>query len=173
MKNFACTLLLIVSFFHGQTQSTATLPCSQNPVYRQFDFWIGDWDVYNLKGARAGTSHVERLLDSCVVLENWTSAQAGYAGKSYNTYNSVTGKWQQYWVDNKGGITEYFDGHFEKNSMILQTSNTKQPNGSFLIQKMTFFHINDDTVRQLGENSTDGGQTWKTAFDLTYKRKSK
>ncbi|MDE3251420.1 MAG: hypothetical protein KGO92_01350 [Bacteroidota bacterium] len=169
-KNFLC-LILVTCFFSGFTQSNSTLSCSQNPVYRQFDFWIGDWDVYNLKGALAGTSHVERLLDSCVILENWTSTQAGYAGKSYNTYNTATGRWQQYWVDNRGGVTEYFDGHFENNTMILQTSNNKQPGGGYLIQKMTFFHLNDDTVRQFGENSTDGGQTWKTAFDLTYKRK--
>lgn len=171
MKKITCCLVLIIVFVSGQAQTTSSLPCSQNPVYRQFDFWIGDWDVYNLKGALAGTSHVERLLDSCVILENWTSTQAGYAGKSYNTYNASTGKWQQYWVDNKGGVTEYFDGHFEKNTMILQTNHTKQANGSFLMQKMTFFNLNDDTVRQFGETSTDGGQTWKTAFDLTYKRK--
>lgn len=171
MKKLIFCLLFLSGFVTARTQTRSAIPCSQNPVYRQFDFWIGDWDVFNLTGVRAGTSHVERLLDSCVILENWTSAQAGYAGKSYNTYNVSTGKWQQYWVDNKGGVTEYFNGHFEKNTMILQTNNTKQPNGSFLIQKMTFFHLNDDKVRQLGENSTDGGQTWKTVFDLTYKRK--
>lgn len=62
----------------------------------------------------------------------------GLCGESYNTYNTSTGKWQQNWVDNKGSVTEYFDRHFEKNTMILQTSDTKQANGGFQMQKMIF-----------------------------------
>jgi hypothetical protein len=105
------------------------------------------------------------------VLEQWTSTQAGYVGKSYNTYNVATGKWQQYWVDNKGGVTEYFNGHFENNTMILRTVNTKQPNGRFKIFKMTFFNLEANKVRQFGQSSVDRGKTWKTDFDLEYRRK--
>jgi hypothetical protein len=151
-------------------QPVPSLPCSANPVYRQFDFWIGEWEAFGAKG-KGGDSKVERILDSCVILENWTSAQAGYSGKSYNTFNTSTGKWQQYWVDNKGGVAEYFDGHFENDKMILQTANLKQPDGKFKIQKMTFHKISADKVRQHGESSTDGGKTWKTDFDLEYRRK--
>jgi hypothetical protein len=151
-------------------QPVPASPCSSNPVYRQFDFWIGEWEAFSAKG-KGGDSKIERILDSCVILENWTSAQANYSGKSYNTFNAATGKWQQYWVDNKGGVTEYFDGHFENDKMILQTANTKQGDGSFKIQKMTFYKISADKVRQHGESSTDTGKTWKTDFDLEYRRK--
>jgi hypothetical protein len=70
-----------------------------------------------------------------------------------------------------GGVTEYFDGYYENNKMILQTANVKQPDGSFKIQKMTFFNLGPDKVKQFGESSTDDGKTWKTDFDLEYRRK--
>ncbi|MEO7532059.1 MAG: hypothetical protein ABIS69_11625 [Sediminibacterium sp.] len=169
-KQLFCLLfsaLVITSF----SQTPKAVPCSANPVYSQFDFWLGEWEAFGPKGNKGGDSRVEKLLDSCVILENWTSAQAGYSGKSYNTFNMATGKWQQYWVDNKGGVTEYFDGHAEKDKMILQTANLKQPDGSFQIMRMTFTKLSEDKVRQHGENSADTGKTWKTSFDLEYRRK--
>jgi hypothetical protein len=114
---------------------------------------------------------VSLILDSCIILEEWTSTQAGYSGKSYNTYNSANGKWQQYWVDNQGGVTEYFNGHYEKDKMMLETVNFKQPDGTYKILKMTFYRLSADKVRQRGESSADEGKTWKTDFDLEYRRK--
>ncbi|MEO8174207.1 MAG: hypothetical protein ABI581_14030 [Sediminibacterium sp.] len=169
-KIFIYSILTVISSI-AFSQAPKPVPCSGNPVYQQFDFWLGEWEAFGPKGNKGGDSRVERLLDSCVILENWTSTQAGYSGKSYNTFNSTTGKWQQYWVDNKGGVTEYFDGHAEKDKMILQTANLKQPNGSMLIMRMTFSKLSEDKVRQHGENSTDDGKTWKTSFDLEYRRK--
>jgi len=173
MQRIIVLFLCIVPFL-SNAQQPSRLPCS-DPVYRQFDFWIGEWEAYNLKGQKAGDSKIELILDSCIILENWTSASIikglRYAGKSYNTYNAATKKWQQYWVDNTGGVTEYFDGHFENDKIILQTANIKQPDRTNKIQKMTFFNLGPDKVRQFGESSTDEGKTWKTDFDLEYRRK--
>ena len=74
-------------------------------------------------------------------------------------------------MDNKGGVTEYFDGHYDNDKMSVQTANLKQADDSFKIQKMTFYKIDTDKVRQHGESSTDAGKTWKTDFDLEYRRK--
>lgn len=43
-------------------------PCEANPEYREFDFWIGEWDV-----ASSGTkseSSIQKILEGCVILEN-------------------------------------------------------------------------------------------------------
>src|SRR4029077_18052907 len=109
-------LLLFIAITTTRTEAQKT-PCTTNPVYRQFDFWIGDWEVYANNGKKAGDSKIELILDSCVILENWKSANVSqgihYAGKSFNTYNSITKEWQQTWVDNSGGTTEFLEGHFE------------------------------------------------------------
>lgn len=166
------TTLLLSLFIYGALFSQK--PCT-DPVYRQFDFWIGEWDVFNLKGQKSGDSKIELILDSCIILENWTSTSVingrRYAGKSYNTYNAGNNKWQQYWVDNYGGVTEYFNGHYESGKMILETENIRQKDGTYKIWKMTFFNLSPDKVRQFGESSTDAGKTWKTDFDLEYRRK--
>lgn len=161
-------LLAILPNIQAQTQAHKS-PCVENPVYRQFDFWIGEWEVFgNKTGKKAGDSKIESLLDSCAILENWSSG--ANSGKSMNTFNVATQSWQQYWVDNSGGVTQYFSGHYEDGKMILQTDNVKQSDGKVKIMKMTFFNLSPDKVRQYGESSLDNGKTWTTDFDLEYRR---
>jgi len=168
MKPLLLALVLFPLF--SLSQNSQRPRCADQPVYQQFDFWVGEWNVFAVNGQQAGTSKVERLLDSCVLLENWYSA-GGSSGKSFNAYNGAKAKWQQYWVDNSGGVTEYLNGRFENGSMIMETEKIPLPNQSFRIMRMTFTPISKDKVRQHGESSTDGGQNWKTDFDLEYRRK--
>lgn len=167
-------LLLLLLYFFTTTTYAQARPCSDS-IYRQFDFWIGEWEVFGTNNKKAGDSKITVILDSCIILEEWSSATVAkglrYAGKSYNTYNAAQKRWQQYWVDNAGGVTEYFYGHYETGKMIVETANEKQPDGSLKIQKMTFYNLGPAKVRQHGESSTDGGKTWKTDFDLEYRRK--
>ena len=51
----------------------AEKPCS-NPVYRRFDFWIGEWEAFGVNGKKAGDSKISVILDSCIILEEWTSS---------------------------------------------------------------------------------------------------
>lgn len=168
-------LNMIFSFWVVVTVSQPKLPCNSNPAYRQFDFWIGEWEAYGVKGNKAGDSKISLILDSCTILEEWTSTglQNGlrFAGKSYNLYNAVAKKWQQYWVDNTGSSTQYINGHYEEGKMILETANEKINDTLWQIQKMTFYYLSPDKVRQHGETSNDGGKTWVTSFDLEYRRK--
>jgi hypothetical protein len=158
-------------FFVSAQQPAATRPCAGNPVYRFFDFWIGDWEAFGGNGKKAGDSKIELLLDSCVIFENWISTTQGYMGKSMNTFNTQTGMWQQTWMDNKGGLTEYVNSKWEKDKMILTSRNEKQKDGTYKILRMVFTKLSNDAVRQFGESSADNGKTWKTDFDLEYHRK--
>ncbi len=91
-------LLLVLSTGLFFLSAPGQKPCSHSE-YRQFDFWIGDWEAYGLKGQKAGDSRISVILDSCVILEEWTSASAQqgliYSGKSFNSYNAATKQWQQ------------------------------------------------------------------------------
>ena len=66
--------------------SFAQKPCEKDSVYNQFDFWVGEWKVYDKNGQLAGTSKITEILDNCVILEEWTSSgsQQGFvfSGKS-------------------------------------------------------------------------------------------
>lgn len=158
----------------GSMTTVAQMPCSA-PAYRQFDFWLGEWEVYGVNGNKAGDSRISILLDSCVILEEWTSANLSkgirYSGKSFNTYNANTGQWQQTWVDNIGGSTEYLKGKFEDNKLIFLTNPFPFNKDTMAIRQLTFTNLGRKKVRQLGEISKDGGVTWTVEYDLEYRRK--
>ena len=167
MKQFILFLSVLTAFsLHAQQK-----PCETNSKYNEFDFWIGEWQVYSSKGM-AGTSKITKILDNCILLEEWTSAnkQQGllYAGKSFNTYNVATEQWQQTWVDNTGGTTEFLTGKFENNRMQFMSrpfKNGKQTS----IRRLSFYKLENGFVRQHGELSNDEGKSFITEYDLEYR----
>lgn len=169
MRVIISILLLCISLV-AKSQQAIQHPCATDTMYQQFDFWIGDWEVFGPKG-KAGESHIENILDSCVILENWTSAKAGYKGKSFNTYNASTRQWQQTWVDNSGGSTEYLRGHAEKDKMVFYADKNIGKEGKNFLRRLTFFKLSSDKVRQFAERSDDDGKTWTVEYDLEYRRK--
>lgn len=171
MRALYLLLLLGVCASAASQQSQQKSPCLTEPVYRQFDFWIGEWEVYGKNGKKAGDSKIELILDSCIILEKWTSANGGYAGKSFNTYNAVSRQWQQTWVDNRGGSTEFLEGRFEQDKMIFLTRPFPHVKDTMAIRRLTFYSLAPDKVRQHGEISKDGARTWSTEYDLEYRRK--
>jgi hypothetical protein len=167
------TLLFLFLLFCCKS-SFAQKPCEKDPTYNQFDFWLGEWEVYDLKGNVAGNSKITKILDNCVVLEEWTSAGAQqglvFSGKSYNTYNSASKQWQQNWVDNTGGTTEFLTGAYENNTMHF-LSRPFLSNGKTAIRKLTFFKLENGRVRQFGEISYDDSKSWTAEYDLEYRKK--
>lgn len=166
-----CCILVLLSFIvvrHSWSQVVAK-PCATDPVYRAFDFWVGEWEAFAKNNNKAGDSRISIILDSCIILEEWTGAR-GYSGKSYNTYNAATGQWQQTWVDNNGGSTAYLNGIAKKDTVIFYSSQQNKT-GKTSQLRLSFYKLDANTVRQHGEHSDDAGITWMTDYDLEYRRK--
>lgn len=144
-------------------------PCAHLPEHRQFDFWVGEWNVATPEGNKAGESSIVIENGDCWVHENWRSAIAG-TGQSFNYYNPTTKTWHQTWVDDQGEIAE-FDGTLRDGAMRLE-GYRQGPNGSRIPARLTLTPLPGGTVRQLGENSTDNGATWTVLYDLVYTRKA-
>jgi hypothetical protein len=49
---------------------------------------------------------------------------------------------------------------------------TPAPKGEPVQQRFTVFNVDPDHVRQLQEQSTDGGKTWTIVYDFYYARKT-
>lgn len=142
-------------------------PCRTSEERKQFDFWIGEWDVY--AGDRlAGTNRITRILEGCVIFEDYTGSGA-YSGKSFNVYDPATKRWKQRWVDTSGLILE-LEGEFRDGAMRLE-GETANADGSRVMHKLTFYPLPDGRVRQHWQQSRDGGATWVDAFDGLYVRK--
>ena len=144
----------------------ATKPCDA-PECRQFDFWIGDWEVDTPAGQRAGTNHIESILDGCVLFENWSGARGG-SGKSFNLYSSADHRWHQTWVDNQGTLLE-LTGEFRDGVMSME-GDTRGPKGT-VRNRITWQKLEDGRLRQHWTTSSDGGATWTDAFVGLYRRK--
>ncbi|HZU23691.1 MAG TPA: hypothetical protein VE998_12735, partial [Terriglobales bacterium] len=71
-------------------------PCTR-PEYRQFDFWVGDWNVTE-KDAATSTAHVrvDRILGGCVLREHYED-DTGAVGESFSTYDVGRRVWHQTW----------------------------------------------------------------------------
>jgi tetratricopeptide (TPR) repeat protein len=145
-------------------------PCAYSAENRQFDFWLGEWNVVTTRGeVPAGSSKIELILGDCVIQENWTGGGGG-TGKSYNIYNQSLKRWEQYWVDSVGGNI-FFYGELKDGVMDYWTDAIPQPDGTKLKRHLQFFKLGPDTVRQFSQGSTDDGKTWHVEYDFTYNRK--
>ncbi len=148
-------------------------PCKHDAHFRDFDFWVGDWDVRPTGQPPAGppARNTVTLEDNgCVVMEHWTSP-SGSEGQSFNIYDRSYGMWRQTWVDNGGGQHDY-RGNLEGGNMVF-LGDTPAPNGQRgrIPTRLTFFHISKDSVRQFSEVSPDSGRTWQVSYDLMYVRR--
>ncbi len=146
----------------------AAAPCLFGAEYKQFDFWVGEWDVYTPAGQKAGENIVTQASSGCLVMENWTGSLGG-SGKSMNFFDPVRKQWRQIWVGSGGGISE-FAGEFKDGAMRF-VGEPQPAAGNAPLRRLTFFHVGPNEVRQLAEKSTDGGQSFTTDYDFTYKRR--
>lgn len=173
MSKKAIIILLFIAFNHPSLTAQKS-PCS-DPKFRAFDFWQGEWNVFSKNEKKAGESKISLILDSCTILEEWTSANSQngivYKGKSFNTYNLASKQWQQTWVDNTGNTTEYLRGEATEGQIIFYADKVISASGKPFLRKLTFTKITDFKIRQLGERSDDDGKTWTTEYDLEYRKK--
>ena len=172
IKPTAMKKLLLIFFISIFTLSLAAQnnkkPCSA-PQASQFDFWIGNWDLYSAD-TLTGTNTIYKVMDGCTIQENFESPGSGYNGKSWSVYNTQTKTWQQTWVDNQGGYI-VLDGKFENAAMTLTTGSTKLPNGKDQIYRMVYHNIAKDSFDWDWESTTDNGTTWVNGWHIHYKRK--
>jgi hypothetical protein len=144
-----------------------TAAACDDPAYRQFDFWIGEWQVHTPEGKLAGTNRITREYGGCVLHERYTTPR-GYSGESLNTYDPGRRVWHQTWVDNEGTLL-LLEGRFSDGRMRLEGENTGN-DGKKTRHRITWTPNTDGSVRQFWE-STDGDGRWIVAFDGRYTKR--
>ena len=155
----------------ASTQSGPAPPAACTaPEYRQFDFWVGEWDVYpSGKDKLVSRSRIEKLYAGCTIRENWMPL-SGNNGGSLNMYDPVEKRWHQLWQDSQNSRVQ-FDGGLVGKEMVLTGfwAGVNGPGQDGVI-RMVYTPNPDGSVRQHGSISTDQGMTWSDAFDFTYRK---
>jgi hypothetical protein len=160
----ATAVVSLVAAGNAWGQQAQQRPCAAE-AHRQFDFWVGTWEVSNAQGDVVGTNEISSILGGCVLLEEWQS-KGPYSGKSLNIYDAANDKWHQTWVDN-GGLLLELDGKLEDGNMVMKGRRPGQ-DGSEVLHRITWEPFEDGEVRQTWHTSADDGQTWTTLFDGRY-----
>jgi ketosteroid isomerase-like protein len=171
----SCSVVVTLSFTFllfcvPQTASAAPPPESRacnEPEHHQWDFWIGDWDVFDVGNPNTIVArvHVDRILDGCVLRENYEDTN-GHMGQSFSIYDASNKAWHQSWVTNRGQLL-LLDGGLQDGSMALAAIE-KTPEGK---QKQIrgVWKLVEGGVRETAVTSTDGGKDWTPWFDLMFK----
>ena len=140
------------------------------PVFRQFDYWAGDWIVKDTTGKVIGRNSVTRDVGGCALHEHW-SGGSGEIGESFTTYSPTEKKWHQLYVGS-GGYIISMSGNFEGDRLVLVTA----PHAGYanpaiqVVERWTWTPVDPTHVRQTATLSRDGGATWIKQFDGTYEK---
>jgi hypothetical protein len=143
-------------------------PCG-GEAFKQFDFWIGNWDVTTPDGNLAGENLITSEENGCLILERWQSANGG-TGQSYNFYNPATEKWRQVWIS-QGGMIDYEGGLTESGSMKLEGTITNVATGLQAPFTGEWTPNEDGTVTQYFEQYDAETEQWNPWFSGLYTRK--
>ncbi len=172
----APSIILAAILAVGDTGTTTEPPVHATPApkpcgaaeHRQFDFWLGDWNVTTPDGKPAGTNRITLILGGCALREEWRGA-SGSAGTSLNAFDATARRWRQTWVDDKGGVL-LLAGELEEGKMVLVGEHPQA--GKTVRERITWTPLSGGRVRQFWDSSDDGGKTWQTQFDGTYAPKT-
>ncbi len=143
------------------------------PEYRQFDFWLGSWEMFDYssgkKGQLIGNNTITLLCNDYVIHEHAEMVN-GIVGYAHLIYNKSDNQWHQMWVDNLGNVA-WFAGGLKDGKMILSGERPGSKAGLTALDSVSWTVLKPNEVRQLWQISEDDGRTWFTAADNLYIRK--
>ncbi len=157
----------------------STSPCQASEA-RQFDFWLGTWDLTGRTRAQPGsaqwqetrsTNTIRSTMDGCVTREDFENvAPQRWTGMSVSVWSPRSHAWQQTWVDSQGSYIP-LTGGFHDGRMILTTAPRAFPAGDTVVNHMVFHDIAQDSLVWDWEASRDAGRTWELMWSITYRRR--
>jgi hypothetical protein len=174
-SNSSLTLVLCLVALTASAQtapSSTPIPCDKNPAYHKLDFWVGQWDVFDIKsGEKDGTNRIEKILKGCALVENWTEASDGSEGKSLFYFQPAKGLWKQVWVTDMGPLKEKTLMDSYAGEGVRFQGEIPHRDGTSHLDRTTLVPLGGDRVRQTIEISRDSGKTWETVYDAEYRRR--
>jgi hypothetical protein len=169
---FAVLLLSSLTLSSPSLPRSTPMPSSAascaGPEFRQFDFFLGDWDTYDVADSTkiVARNRVTSILDGCVVRELYEQTD-GLVGESFSLYDASRRRWHQSWVTNRGSLL-LLEGGLEGDRMVLTAAERASDGTSSLLRGI--WRRTGSGVRETAERSTDGGKTWKPVFDILFRK---
>lgn len=149
---------------------------------RQFDFWLGEWDVnlrvrqkdLSWKDQHRAVARIYPILDGKAVLELWSENRQGINGYSLRYYNPSKDRWDLWlnWAGKNRSGTIGMECLF-RHKRAECFSERKIDEKTVQLSRYTFSDITADTLRWDDAFSRDGGRTWTNNWIMEFTRKAK
>ncbi len=148
-------------------------PACDTPQHHQFDFWLGDWQVFDATDKLVAFDRVEKRYDGCVVEQNMTfvtdlyrrpGASYRLSGMSINRYDGE--EWLELWADNQWGAIAMRGSPDSNGAMVLKTITPSRHRDL----KIVWENHADGTVRILQYVAPAGSGRWQKYGDLIYRK---
>jgi len=146
--------------------------CQQDSAYRQLDFWIGHWDVFNTgDGSKAGTSAIEKVLGGCALAVQWQETDGSGEVREVFYYQRAKKLWRQVWISDAGPTKERGLLDAQPGGVLIFQGEVPQLDGGSHLDRSTVKALPDGRIHQIIAISRDGGKTWQSVFEAEYRRR--
>ncbi len=163
---FVTTPIFVVCETIQSRQDAAKSGSCAAAEHRQFDFWVGDWDVADFGDTKSvARVNVGLILDGCALQEDYRGIN-NLQGRSVSTYDASRKIWRQDWVTNQGRSFS-IEGSLHDGVMVLIGEDHAE-HGRTLVRRI--WRPVAGGVRETAVTSIDGGKTWRPWFDLLFRR---
>lgn len=150
---------------HPALAASTPVHC-QGPTYRQFDFWIGDWDTFDSDAPgkpAVARNHVDAILGGCALHEVYEQTD-GLTGESFTIYDADRQLWHQSWVTNHGQLL-VLEGSLHGKRIVLDGIDHHDHDAQVSVS----WEKQGDGVREIARKSHDGGKHWQPLFDILFR----
>lgn len=113
-------LTMILASVLASSPTAPPPPACTAPEHQQFDFWIGQWDVWGGADGKVllGRNRIAREAGGCVLHEHWQGTR-GISGMSLNAWDAQRRQWTQFWVGGDGLVLR-LQGGLEAGAMVMR-----------------------------------------------------
>lgn len=147
---------------------------------RQFDFWVGEWDV-NLRVRQDDLSWADQIravariypiLRGKAILELWSDVRAsgikGYSLRYYDTERDEWVLWLNWPGPDRSGSSSLSGSFRHGRGEFFATR--RAADGSETLSRYTFSDITPESLRWDDAYSSDGGETWTHRWIMEFTR---
>jgi hypothetical protein len=150
---------------------------------RDFDFWMGSWNVRNrlLRARLQGSDEWDEFASTVVARpildglgnedEFRTSWGGGFVAMSFRFFDPASRRWSIYWADARrpGLLDPPVIGGFAGDTGIFEGPDTFE--GRPIVVRFVWSRVTTPTPRWEQSFSEDGGETWELNWTMDFTRR--